>query len=77
MSKYIICQSFKKFHRAVFSIAHPKYSNFESILDARWYYQFRKLLIDTHIYFWLKGTILALIHIKVLVLNNYEISNIY
>jgi hypothetical protein len=28
MSKYIICQSFKKFHRAVFSIAHPKYSNF-------------------------------------------------
>jgi hypothetical protein len=28
MSKYIICQSLKKFHRAVFSIAHPKYSNF-------------------------------------------------
>jgi hypothetical protein len=27
MSKYIICQSFKKFHRAVFSIAHPKYRN--------------------------------------------------
>ena len=27
MSKYIICQSFKKFHCAVFSIAHPKYSN--------------------------------------------------
>jgi hypothetical protein len=27
MSKYIICQSFKKFHRAVFSIAHPIYSN--------------------------------------------------
>ena len=36
MSKYIICQSFKKFHHAVFSIAHPKYSNFGSILDARW-----------------------------------------
>jgi hypothetical protein len=35
MSKYIICQSFKKFHRAVFSIAHPKYSNFGGILDAR------------------------------------------
>jgi hypothetical protein len=34
MSKYIICQSFKQFHRAVFSIAHPKYSNFEGILDA-------------------------------------------
>ena len=34
MSKYIICQSFKKFHRAVFSIAHPKYSNFGGILDA-------------------------------------------
>ena len=27
MSKYIICQNFKKNHRAVFSIAHPKYSN--------------------------------------------------
>jgi hypothetical protein len=27
MSKYIICQSFKKFRRAVFSIAHPKYRN--------------------------------------------------
>ena len=27
---------FKKFHRAVFSIAHPKYSNFEGILDPRW-----------------------------------------
>jgi hypothetical protein len=27
MSKYIICQTFKKFHRAVFSIAHPKYRN--------------------------------------------------
>jgi hypothetical protein len=26
MSKYIICQSFKKFHRAVFSTPHPKYS---------------------------------------------------
>ena len=36
MSKYIICQNFKKFHRAVFSIAHPKYSNFGVILDARW-----------------------------------------
>ena len=35
MPKYIICQSFK-FHRAVFSIAHPKYSNFGGILDARW-----------------------------------------
>ena len=35
MSKYIICQSFKKFHRAVFTIAHPKYSNFGGILDAR------------------------------------------
>ena len=35
MSKYIICQSFKKFHRAVFSIAHPKYSNSGGILDAR------------------------------------------
>ena len=33
MPKYIICQSFKKFHRAVFSIAHPKYSNFGGILD--------------------------------------------
>ena len=31
MSKYIFCQSFKKFHRAVFSIAHPKYSNFGGI----------------------------------------------
>jgi hypothetical protein len=28
--------SFKKIHRAVFSIAHPKYSNFGVILDARW-----------------------------------------
>jgi hypothetical protein len=36
MSKYIICQSFKTFHRAVFSIAHPKYSNVGGILDARW-----------------------------------------
>jgi hypothetical protein len=36
MSKYIVCQSFNKFHRAVFSIAHPKYSNFGGILDARW-----------------------------------------
>ena len=35
MSKYLICQSFKKFHRAVFSIAHLKYSNFGGILDAR------------------------------------------
>ena len=32
MSKYIICQSFKKFHHAVFSIAHLKYNNFGSIL---------------------------------------------
>ena len=38
MSKCIICQSFKKFHRAIFSIAHPKYSNFGGIIDARWYY---------------------------------------
>jgi hypothetical protein len=30
MSKYIFWQSFKKFHRAIFSIAHPKYSNFGS-----------------------------------------------
>ena len=36
MSKYIIFQSFKKFHRAIFSIAHHKYSNFGGILDARW-----------------------------------------
>jgi len=36
MSKYIICQSLKKFHLALFSIAHPKYSNFGGILDARW-----------------------------------------
>jgi hypothetical protein len=36
MSKYIICQSLKKIHCAVFSIAHPKYSNFGGILDARW-----------------------------------------
>ena len=37
MYECIICQSFKKFHRAVFSIAHPtcKYSNFGSIIDAR------------------------------------------
>ena len=35
MSKYFICQSFKKIHCAVFSIAHPKYSNFGGILDAR------------------------------------------
>ena len=34
MSKYIICQSFKKIHRGIFSIAHPKYSNFGGILDA-------------------------------------------
>jgi len=26
MAKDIICQIFKKYHRAVFSIAHPKYS---------------------------------------------------
>ena len=37
MSKYIICQSFKKFHRAVFSIAHPKYSN--------WGYSGRQMVI--------------------------------
>ena len=36
MAKYISCQIFKKFHRAVFSITHPKYSNFDGILDARW-----------------------------------------
>jgi hypothetical protein len=35
MSKYIICQSFKKFHRAVFFIARPKYSNFGGILDEK------------------------------------------
>jgi hypothetical protein len=29
------------------------------------------------IYFWLKGNILVLIHLKVLLLNNYEISSIY
>ena len=33
MSKYIICQSFKKFHRGVFSIAYPKYINFGGILS--------------------------------------------
>ena len=38
MSKYIFWQSFKKFHLVVFSIAHPKYSNFGGIPDARWYY---------------------------------------
>jgi len=36
MAKDIICQSFKKFHSAVISIAHPKYSNFGGIIDARW-----------------------------------------
>ena len=36
MPKYIICQILKKFHHAVLSIAHPKYSSFEGILDARW-----------------------------------------
>ena len=36
MSKYIFGKSFKKFHRTVFSIAHPKYSNFGGIPDARW-----------------------------------------
>jgi hypothetical protein len=36
MSKYIFWQSFKKFHRAIFSIAHPKYSNFVGIPDVRW-----------------------------------------
>jgi hypothetical protein len=30
-----------------------------------------------HIYFWLKGNILALIHLRALLLNNYEISSIY
>ena len=34
MFKCIICQSFKKFHRAVFSIANPKYSIFGDIIDA-------------------------------------------
>ena len=29
-----------------------------------------------HIYFWLKGNILALIHLRVLLLNKYEISSI-
>ena len=38
MFKCIICQSFKKFHRAVFSIAHPKYSNFG------WFY-WRQMII--------------------------------
>jgi hypothetical protein len=33
MFKYIICQSFKKIHRAVFSIAHHKYSNFGGFID--------------------------------------------
>ena len=32
---------------------------------------------DIRIYFWLKGNILALIYLKVLLLNNYEISSIY
>jgi hypothetical protein len=43
------------------------------------YIQFRKLLIDIRIYFWLKENtcILALIHLRVLLLNNYEISSIY
>jgi hypothetical protein len=36
MHKYIICQSFKKFHRVGFSISHPKDSNFGSSLDTRW-----------------------------------------
>ena len=36
MPKNIMCQSFKRFHRAVFSIVHPKYSNVGGILDARW-----------------------------------------
>ena len=34
MFKCIICHSFKKFHRAVFSLANPKYSNFGGIIDA-------------------------------------------
>ena len=38
MSKYIFWQSFKKFHSAVFSIAHPKYSNF-------WGYSRRQMVI--------------------------------
>jgi hypothetical protein len=39
-------------------------------------YYFRKILIDMHIYFRLKGNILALIHLRVLLLNKYEISSI-
>jgi hypothetical protein len=38
---------------------------------------FRKLLIDIHIYFWLKGNILVLVHLTVLLFNKYEISSIY
>jgi len=38
---------------------------------------FRKLLIDIRSYFWLKENILALIHLRVVLLNNYEISSIY
>ena len=34
-SSFDVKLSFKKFHRAVFSIAHPEYSNFGGILDAR------------------------------------------
>ena len=33
--------------------------------------------MDIRIYFWLKGNILALIHLRVLLLNKYEISSIY
>ena len=32
--------------------------------------------LDMHIYFWLKGNFLALIHLRVLLLNKYEISSI-
>ena len=77
MFEYIICQSFKKIHRAVFSIAHHKYSNFGVYLTPDGNASFWKLLIDIHIYFWLKGNILALIHLGVLLLNNYEITSIY
>jgi hypothetical protein len=32
---------------------------------------------DIHIYFWLKENILTLMHLRVLLLNIYEISSIY
>jgi hypothetical protein len=35
-SSFDVKLSFKKFHRAVFSIAHPEYSNVGSILNAKW-----------------------------------------